>query len=97
MMPKKVSVKTVGQNIRTEKLAENASEKTTIKMIVLECCPNCIHKNSRFCGTFLGNIRIKMVAEKPFEKTTNKKRTIWNAAEKLYPQKQSFKRSVLIC
>ena len=48
MLPKIVSAKTVGQNIRTEKLAEKASEKTTIKMTVLTCCPNMYSQKQPF-------------------------------------------------
>ena len=39
MLPQNVSAKTVVQNVRTELLGEKASEKTTIKMTTLKCCP----------------------------------------------------------
>ena len=47
MLPKNVSARTVGQNNRTEKLAEKNVQKTTIKMTVLKCCPILLRVNGR--------------------------------------------------
>ena len=66
MLPKNLSAKTLVQNVRTEILGENVSDKTTNKLTVLKCCPKFYPQKK-----VVQNLRTNNLAEKSAEKTTN--------------------------